>query len=148
MQDTTTPEAEEGPINHQANVTTSNNLQLEMLKSFCQMQEDMNNNSNSGNNNYNTTTNNNNNSRARKTPDDAPFSCCDKHEYCWTHGAYKHKSADCRSKADSHNNVTILANFMGGSNAFCTPATQTWCRELGNLSKIKKTKIIQHTIAL
>ena len=122
---TNTQEGEEVPPNYQANATTPDKLQLEMLCILCQMQQDMNNNSNNSNNNCNSNNNNNNIRSAHKTPDDATFSPCDKHEYCWTHGACNHKSGDSRSKADSHNNTATLANRMDGSNAFCTPAAQT-----------------------
>ena len=70
------------------------------------------------------TNSNKNISRARKTPDDATFSRPNKHEYFWTHGACKYKSADCRSKVGGHNNTVTLANRMSSSNAICTPAAQ------------------------
>lgn len=39
-------------------------------------------------------------------------------EYCWTHGACNHKSAECRNKAEGHKDEATKDNRMGGSTSF------------------------------
>ena len=36
--------------------------------------------------------------------------------YCWTHGLCTHTSAECRNRAEGHNEQATLTNRMGGSN--------------------------------
>ena len=54
----------------------------------------------------------------RRTPDNATFNRLDKSKYCHTHGAYNHQSSECNRKAPGHRNAAMLANRLGGSNAF------------------------------
>ena len=59
--------------------------------------------------------------RNRRPPDNATFDLHDTSKYCHVHGAYNHQLGDCNRRAPGHRNAAILANRMGGYNAFCQP---------------------------
>ena len=59
----------------------------------------------------------------RRTPDNANFNRRVRDKYCHTHGACNHASRDCTRKAPGHRDEATRQDRMGGSNAFCTPAT-------------------------
>ncbi|GFH54654.1 hypothetical protein CTEN210_11130 [Chaetoceros tenuissimus] len=54
------------------------------------------------------------------TPNDTRHNprTCHYTEYCWTHGACNHKSAECRNKAEGHKDEATKNNRMGGSTNF------------------------------
>ena len=106
------------PAQQVNNTTTSDMVQLEMLKIPCQLQN------NNNNNNDNDGNNNNNNNRIRRrceTPDNATCPRPKTDKYCWTHGGCDHLSKDCKRQASGHQTTATFANRMGGSNAYCTP---------------------------
>ena len=39
--------------------------------------------------------------------------------YCWSHGACAHSSADCNNKKRGHQDEATFKNKMGGSTRFC-----------------------------
>ena len=45
--------------------------------------------------------------------------------YCWSHGACAHPSSECKSKQSGHQDSATFDNKMGGSTAYCPPAS-TW----------------------
>ena len=120
-------------VQQQANSIQGDPIQLEMLKLLQQMQQAMfsqpptrdNNNDNSyrGSQNNNNDGNSNRGRRRqnRKTPDNASYNRTKTEKYCWTHGATSHDSAQCRTKAQGHQDAATFNNRMGGSNAFCPP---------------------------
>ena len=103
-------------------------FQLQMLRILQEMQATQNtghNNADNDNGGWSNQNVNRDNDRDRsqnwnkKTPDNAAFQQAEKSEYCWTHSAFNHKSGACNRKAPGHNTSAMLANRMGGSNAFC-----------------------------
>ena len=65
-----------------------------------------------------------NRNRNCRTPDNASFLRQMISLYCHTYGACNHISADCTSKAPGHEDLAMLINRMGGSNAFCPPIAE------------------------
>ena len=129
MQDLVVPEQEEAPVQQAANATIGANVQLQMLQILQAMQAAQATGQQHGNGggNPNGGGNRNGGGRARinrRTPDNATFNRSDTTNYCHTHGACNHTSADCNRKAPGHRNTATLANRMGGSNAFCQPAAE------------------------
>ena len=41
--------------------------------------------------------------------------------YCWSHGACAHTSAECQNKRTGHQDAATFNNKMGGSTSYCTP---------------------------
>ena len=99
------------PATHQVNATTSDALQLEMLKLLKEISQGL------------CTTappKKTAKKKGRKTPDDATFPCRKKDKYCWTHGACAHGLDSCEDQAPGHKVEATFSNRMGGSNAYCT----------------------------
>ena len=94
----------------QANATTADAVQLEMLQLLKQMQQDM----------KASAPTPAPARRAKKTPDNATWPRRDTSKYCWTHGGCGHLGSGCKSKAPGHKDEATFDNRMGGSNAYCT----------------------------
>ena len=62
--------------------------------------------------------NTNNNNRRNNRRGNRPSSSTgnpNQSKYCWTHGLCSHKSRDCRTKADCHQDDATRENRIGGS---------------------------------
>ena len=99
-------------IQHHANVTQTDPVQVEMLKLLQQMQQSF----ASTNQSERGTGRRRQN---RKTPDDATRPRTQTDKYCWTHGACAHHSAECRFKATGHQDNATKDNKLNGSKAYC-----------------------------
>ena len=92
------------------------NTQLEILKLLREIQMEM-----KRTNTQQKRPNQLQNVQYQKTPDDQvePKRWVKKH-YCWTHGASNHKSKNCRTKAQGHQDLATFEDKMGGSKAYCS----------------------------
>ena len=115
---TSTGTEESEMTTHSANSTsTTNSVQLEMLKLLQEMSREMKQNSNPRR-----TPRTQGRIQRRfdiKTPDDQvhpPRSYTSK--YCWTHGNGNHHGSQCGRKAEGHKDEATKDNRMGGSNAY------------------------------
>ena len=92
------------------------NTQLEILKLLREIQMEM-----KRTNTQQKRPNQPQNVQYQKTPDDQvePKRWVKKH-YCWTHGASNHKSKNCRTKAQGHQDLATFEDKMGGSKAYCS----------------------------
>ena len=104
------------PVTQQANATTTDQVQLEILKLLQQMQQEM---------KPSTTApapapNNRRRRVGRKTPDTASRPRNNTSKYCWTHGGCGHDGSACEDKAPGHKSEATFENRMDGSNAYCT----------------------------
>ena len=125
--------------NQSINATSSDTIQLEILKLLKEMRDDNNeskkrNKRNSGkennsnkNNGRNSRSNNNgnrnrnqrnNNSNSNNNNGSSGF-VRDVSHYCYTHGACSHDSKDCFKQGNNHNDNATFANKMGGSTSYC-----------------------------
>ena len=101
------------PATQLVNATTTDMVQMEILKLLKQMQQDM--------KCVPATTNSTERpKRNRKTPDDSTYPRRKTDRYCWTHGACAHPSLDCQAKAPGHKDEATFHDKKGGSKAHCT----------------------------
>ena len=102
------------PANPSINSTITDTVQLEILKLLKDLRQDFNNSKNNqrGKNPNNTT---------KKTRKKRPRT--DVSKYCWTHGAWNHDSADCKFKAEGHQDKATFKNMMGGCTDYCQVCT-------------------------
>ena len=107
------------PTQQQANATTTTDpVQLKMLKILQQMQQSM----------FATTNTQNTDTGGgtctircppKKTQENATYPRKKTDIYCWTHGDSNHSLAACNRKAPGHQDAATFKNCMGGSNAYC-----------------------------
>ena len=110
---------------HMANATSTNTVQMEILKLLKQMNANMENmgqqqnSAQRGKNGYSQR-------KPKKSPDNLGNYRFRKDitKYCWTHGACNHNGGDCEFPATGHKNNATFSNKMGGSLAFCQPCEQ------------------------
>ena len=110
---------------HMANATSTNTVQMEILKLLKQMNENM---ENWGHqqNSAQRGKNGGGQRKPKKSPDNLGNYRFRKDitKYCWTHGACNHNGGDCEFPATGHKDSATFSNKMGGSLAFCQPGEQ------------------------
>ena len=118
------PEASNDPtpdvIDQMANAAAQQQLMPQMMQQMVQLmqqmaviQQNMNMNSSRTSSLSSSSTSNSRNTRQRTNTQ----------HYCWSHGACAHTSSNCRSKCPGHQDNASFNNKMGGSTAYCPPAS-------------------------
>ena len=100
---------ENTPQEYQANATSTNTVQLEILKLLKELSTDI-----------KQTKAVPRQHQSQKTPDNknSPLHA-DTSKYCWTHGAGNHSSSECKRRAQGHKHEAVFTNKLGGSKAYC-----------------------------
>ena len=90
------------PAEHSANsMSAGEEIQLEMLKAIKELRSEMNSLKQASKKNI-----------YKKTKKGKRLQTS---KYCWTHGGWSHRSADCKSKKTRHKDTATFRNKMGGS---------------------------------
>ena len=97
-------------LTEKANVTTQDKVQLEILKLLKEIRSDIVANKPTADNN------NEKNPRWKKRP----YKRTDTRFYCWSCGAWNHKSKDCKRKKEGHRDEATFENKLGGSTYYCS----------------------------
>ena len=106
-----------------ANSAVDNKVQLEILKQLKELKEmstskkkPRNSNKNNGGKHNASSENDSDDTSGKKKKKKYRFNTS---KYCWTHGAWNHHSADCKNKAEGHQDQATFKNMMGGCTDFC-----------------------------
>ena len=106
-----------------ANSAVDNKVQLEILKQLKELKEmstskkkPRNSNKNNGGKDNASSENDSDDTSGKKKKKKYRFNTS---KYCWTHGAWNHHSADCKNKAEGHQDQATFKNMMGGCTDFC-----------------------------
>ena len=95
-------------------ISSSTNIQLEMLRTIQEMQKDI--------KVLKETHKPSKGLTKEKTPFKGTYMTRDNtSEYCYTHGACAHPGKFCKRKRSAHKDEATFTDKMGGSTAFCQP---------------------------
>ena len=102
---------EDTPQEHKANATSTNTVQLEILKLLKELSTDI----------KQTKAVVPRRRQPQKTPDNKNSPPrADTSKYYWTHGASNHSSSECKRRAQGHKHEAVFTNKLGGSKAYCS----------------------------
>ena len=113
LAETSSSSDSETSLSHTANYTSSDTVQLEILKLLKELRADIKRESKQSKRDPKPGSN-------PKTPDDATKKRWHTNKYCWTHGGCGHTSDKCNTKAEGHQDEATFERKMGGSKAYCS----------------------------